>query len=78
MLKRNYVFTESGCEIAEKPEFEYFLGVLWTGFCGRCGRMLFTGGATKEQLKKSLRECRYCKTPVHIPDDLADRKERQY
>ena len=38
MLKRNYVFTDNGCEIAEKPEFAMqraVVGMLPKGPLGR-------------------------------------------
>lgn len=64
-------------DIAIEPDFEYFLGVLYTGYCGSCGRMLFTGGATAAQLRGGLKSCRWCGVPVKITDDLPDRVERK-
>lgn len=74
MLERNYVITESGVVIAVEPDFEYFMGALYTGYCGACGRMMFTGGATAAKLRENLKVCKWCGTPVKIPEDLKDRK----
>ena len=44
----------------EKPNLEYFYGKLYKGFCGHCGRILFTGGGDPEALRENIRACRFC------------------
>jgi len=48
----------------EKPELEYFFNVLYKGFCGHCGRILFTGGDLVDNLKKTITSCKYCNYQV--------------
>lgn len=72
---KEIVMTESGVHEKETPTFYYFMGVLWRGYCGACGRMLFTGGANASALRKQLKVCPWCDIPVKIPDDLQDRRK---
>jgi hypothetical protein len=44
----------------EKPDLEYFCGKLYKGFCGHCGRILFTGGRSVEELRKLVTVCNWC------------------
>lgn len=44
----------------EKPDLEYFYGKLYKGFCGYCGRILFTGGRSVEELRKLVTVCNWC------------------
>lgn len=62
---------------AVKPDFEYFMGVLYKGYCGKCGRIMFIYEPVA-WLRENLKACKYCGTPVLIPEDLQDRIERKY
>ena len=43
-----------------KPDLEYFFGKLFKGYCGNCGRLLFTGGGDPEELPGIIKTCRFC------------------
>ena len=49
----------------EKPDLEYFYDKLYKGFCGNCGRILFTGGESIEKLKKLVVSCKWCNCQVN-------------
>ena len=42
------------------PDLEYFMGVLYKGYCGACGRLMFIAGngMTAEQIKELYPACR--------------------
>ena len=44
----------------EKPDLEYFFGKLFKGYCGNCGRLLFSGGGDPEELPGIIKTCRFC------------------
>ena len=48
------------------PDLEYFMGVLYKGYCGACGRLMFIAGngMTAEQIKERYPACRWCERPV--------------
>ena len=49
-----------------KPDIEWFGGYMFKGFCGCCGRIMWTGAIVKDAsgLRKLVTECPHCKTSV--------------
>ncbi len=43
----------------EVPDIEMFLGKPYKAFCGRCGRIIATGGIY-ESTKERIEECPHC------------------
>ena len=48
----------------KKPDLEYFYNSLYKGFCGNCGRILFTGGGSIDKLSKALTACKWCNCQI--------------
>jgi len=48
------------------PELEMFFGIIYAGYCGSCGRMMFTGGSfrTKQEASEQIKACPWCKHAV--------------
>ena len=44
------------------PDLEMFFGVIYKAFCGKCGRMLFTGGSfrTEAAAAEQVWKCQHC------------------
>lgn len=55
-----------------KVEYEWFFGMAYKGFCGKCGRILFTGGAFA-QARSQIKKCPHCGAVI----DWEDRNEKQ-
>lgn len=49
-----------------KPSVEYFMGYMYKGFCGECGKLLWTGAKAKESkpLKRVISICPHCKVEI--------------
>ena len=48
----------------KKPDLEYFYNRLYKGFCGNCGRILFTGDESIDKLSKKLTVCKWCNCQI--------------
>lgn len=45
-----------------KPDYEMFFGIPYKAFCGKCGRILFTGGRYNSisYAEERMKECPHC------------------
>lgn len=47
------------------PEIEYFFDVPYKVYCGKCGRLIITGGANvPRKARPQMEACRWCGTPI--------------
>lgn len=45
-----------------RPDYEMFFGVPYKAFCGKCGRIIFTGGRyyAISEAEKRMTNCPHC------------------
>ena len=51
-----------------KPEFEMFYGKRYKGYCGNCGRMLYTAGFYEATMKQ-MKTCPLCGQAIDWGED---------
>ena len=57
-------------EMKAKPYIEFFFDHPYKGFCGACGRIIFTGNnGSLEDVAKEIHVCRWCGCEVDWSDD---------
>lgn len=62
-----------------KPEVEYFFGVPYKCYCGKCGRILTTGAVAIGQMKNWMeRACPWCGVAIDTVDEAGNDQEEKH